>query len=79
MAGDPGYRLESPALGVPRRDNQALVECVMVCGCRWANVVENEHFQALGQMGTKKAKMIVWSLQPRGGHSFEWAKPNPKP
>ena len=31
----------------------------MVCGCRWANVVENEHFQALGQMGTKKAKMAM--------------------
>ena len=51
MADDPGYRLESPALGVPRRDNQALVECVMVCGCRWANVVENEHFQALAAAG----------------------------
>ena len=56
MADDPGYRLESPALGIPRRDNQALVERVRVCGCRWANVVENEHFQALGQLGTKKAK-----------------------
>ena len=46
VTGDPGYRLERPALGVPRRDNQALVERVMVCGCRWANVVENEHFLA---------------------------------
>jgi len=46
VADDPGYRLESPALGISRRDNQALVERVMVCGCRWANVVENEHFQA---------------------------------
>ena len=46
VADDPDYRLESPALGIPRRDNQALVECVMVCGCRWANVAENEHFQA---------------------------------
>ena len=59
MADDPGYRLESPALGIPRRDNQALVERVRVCGCRWANVVENEHFQALGQLGTKKAKMAM--------------------
>ena len=67
MADDPGYRLESPALGIPRRDSQALVERVRVCGCRWATVVENEHFLALGQMGTKKAKMIVWSPQPRGG------------
>ena len=31
----------------------------MVCGCRWANVVENGHFLALGQMGTKKAKMAM--------------------
>ena len=31
----------------------------MVCGRMWANVVENEHFQALGQMGTKKAKMAM--------------------
>ena len=46
MADDPGYRLESPALGIPRRDNQALVERVRVCGCRWTNVVENEHFLA---------------------------------
>ena len=30
-----------------------------MCGCTWANVVENEHFQALGQMGTKKAKMAM--------------------
>ena len=59
VAADPGYRLESPALGVSRRDNQALVERVMVCGCRWANMVENGHFQALGQMGTKKAKMAM--------------------
>ena len=59
VAADPGYRLERPALGIPRRDNQALVERVMVCGCRWANVVENVHFQALGQMGTKKAKMAM--------------------
>ena len=59
MADDPGYRLESPALGIYRRDNQALVERVRVCGCRWANVVENGHFQALGQMGTKKAKMAM--------------------
>ena len=29
-----GYRLEGSALGIPRRDNQALVERVMVCGCR---------------------------------------------
>ena len=29
-----GYRLERSALGIPRRDNQALVERVMVCGCR---------------------------------------------
>ena len=34
VASDLGYRLESPALGIPRRDNQALVERVMVCGCR---------------------------------------------
>ena len=54
-----GYRLERPAGGMSRRDNQALVERVRVCGCRWANVVENEHFQALGQMGTKKAKMAM--------------------
>ena len=47
MADDPGYRLERPALGIPRRDNQALVERVRVCGCRWANVVENEHFKRL--------------------------------
>ena len=59
MADDPGYRLESPALGIPRRYNQALVERVRVCGCRWANVVENEQFLALGQMGTKKAKMAM--------------------
>ena len=63
MADDPGYRLESPALGVSRRDNQALVERVMVCGCRWANVVENGHFQALGQMGTKKAKKVKCKLK----------------
>ena len=63
MADDPGYRLESPALGIPRRDNQALVERVRVCGCRWANVVENEHFQALGQMGTKKAKKVKSKLK----------------
>ena len=62
VAGDPGYRLERPALGVPRRDNQALVERVRVCGCRWANVVENEHFQALGQMGNKKAKEVKSKL-----------------
>ena len=30
----PGNRLERSALGIPRRDNQALVERVMVCGCR---------------------------------------------
>ena len=29
-----GYRLERPAGGMSRRDNQALVERVMVCGCR---------------------------------------------
>ena len=46
VADDPGYRLESPAMGISRRDNQALVERVRVCGCRWANVVENEHFLA---------------------------------
>ena len=46
VASDLGYRLERPALGIPRRDNRALVERVMVCGCRWANVAENEHFQA---------------------------------
>ena len=34
VADDPGYRLESPALGIPRRDSQALVERVRVCGCR---------------------------------------------
>ena len=36
-----------------------MVERVRVYGCRWANVVENEHFQALGQMGTKKAKVAM--------------------
>ena len=29
-----GYRLERPAGGMSRRDNQALVERVTVCGCR---------------------------------------------
>ena len=29
-----GYRLEGSSLDIPRRDNQALVERVMVCGCR---------------------------------------------
>ena len=29
-----GYRLERPAGGMSRRDNQALVEHVTVCGCR---------------------------------------------
>ena len=29
-----GYRLEGSALDIPRRDNQALVERVPVCGCR---------------------------------------------
>ena len=30
----PGNRLERSALDIPRRHNQALVERVMVCGCR---------------------------------------------
>ena len=56
MADDPGYRLGSPALGVPRRYNQALVERVRVCGCRWANVVENEHFQAQAADGHQEGQ-----------------------
>ena len=71
MADDPGYRLESPALGIPRRDNQVLVERVRVCGCRWANVVENEHFQALGLMGTKKAKMAMEEVNENKGGIIE--------
>ena len=63
MADDPDYRVERPALGIPRRHSQALVERVRVCGCRWANVVENEHFQALGLMGTKKAKKVKSKLK----------------
>ena len=42
-----------------------MVERVRVCGCRWANVVENEHFQTLGQMGTKKAKMAMEEAKKR--------------
>ena len=30
----PGNRLERSVLDIPRRDNQALVERVTVCGCR---------------------------------------------
>ena len=56
VAGDPGYRLERPALGIPRRDNQALVERVRVCGCRWANVVENEHFLAQAADGHQEGQ-----------------------
>ena len=56
VAGDPGYRLERPALGIPRRDNQALVERVRVCGCRWANVVENEHFLAQAAAGHQEGQ-----------------------
>ena len=56
MADDPGYRQERPALGIPRRDNQALVERVRVCGCRWANVVENEHFLAQAADGHQEGQ-----------------------
>ena len=56
MAADPGYRLESPVLGIYRRDNQALVERVRVCGCRWANVVENGHFLAQAADGHQEGQ-----------------------
>ena len=51
-----GYRLERPAGGMSRRDNQALVERVTVCGCRWANVVENEHFLAQAADGHQEGQ-----------------------
>ena len=43
VADDPGYRLERPALGVPRRNNQALVEHVIV---RWCYRRQHGHFGA---------------------------------
>jgi len=33
-----------------------LVERVRVCGCTWANVVENEHFQALAADGHQEGQ-----------------------
>ena len=52
-AGDPAHRLEGPVLVVSWTDKQALVEGAAVCGCGWADMLENEYFQLVGQMGDK--------------------------
>jgi len=67
VADDPDYRLERPTLGIPRRDNQVLVERLLVCGCRWAIVVENEHFQAQAAAGHQEGQEGEAHAQERDG------------